>query len=67
MKFICPKNITHVCLDGVYYSVRDGMVEIPDGLLSAEMLRLGFEPLIEAAPPDEESPPPEAKAKRGKK
>jgi len=54
MKFMVPnKNITHVCLDGLYYPVRDGVVEVPEGRLAQELERLGYQPVAEApsAPP----------------
>jgi hypothetical protein len=52
MKLEVPgKNITHVCLDGVHYPVRDGVVEVPAGLLAQELERLGYQPVAEAPPP----------------
>jgi hypothetical protein len=52
MIFTVPnKNTTHVCLDGVYYPVLDGVVEVPAGRLPQELERLGYEPVTEGTPP----------------
>jgi hypothetical protein len=49
MKYKVPERTTHLCLDGVYYPVEDGVVEVPDNSFwSRELERLGYKPVAPA-------------------
>ena len=66
MKFKVPyKSITFVSLDGNFYPVQDGEVEIPEAILGPDFSHLGYEP-VAAAPPLAAAPPAAITAKRKK-